>query len=66
LPTRRAPLAAELQRKGLGARRTDLVGEKVDGTRQAIRAALGDDALKDGKQEVQASMEDDAAVRDSD
>lgn len=36
--TRRAPLAAELQRKSLGARRTDLVVEKVDGTRQAIRA----------------------------
>jgi protein ImuB len=31
-------LVAELQKKGLGVRRTDLVVEKVDGTRQAIRA----------------------------
>ncbi len=31
-------LLAELQRKGLGVRRTDLIVEKVDGTRQAIRA----------------------------
>ncbi|TAY23197.1 DNA polymerase Y family protein [Rhizobium ruizarguesonis] len=31
-------LVEELQRKGLGVRRTDLVVEKVDGTRQAIRA----------------------------
>ncbi|QIO43081.1 DNA polymerase Y family protein [Rhizobium leguminosarum bv. trifolii] len=31
-------LVEELQRKGLGARRTDLIVEKVDGTRQAIRA----------------------------
>ncbi|MGO7201510.1 DNA polymerase Y family protein, partial [Rhizobium ruizarguesonis] len=31
-------LVAELQRKGLGVRRTDLIVEKVDGTRQAIRA----------------------------
>jgi protein ImuB len=31
-------LVHELQRKGLGVRRTDLIVEKVDGTRQAIRA----------------------------
>jgi len=31
-------LVAELQRKGLGVRRTDLIVEKVDGARQAIRA----------------------------
>jgi protein ImuB len=31
-------LVDELQRKGLGVRRTDLIVEKVDGTRQAIRA----------------------------
>lgn len=31
-------LVAELQKKGLGVRRTDLIAEKVDGTRQAIRA----------------------------
>ncbi|NKJ73382.1 DNA polymerase Y family protein [Rhizobium leguminosarum bv. viciae] len=31
-------LVEELQRKGLGVRRTDLIVEKVDGTRQAIRA----------------------------
>ncbi|MHC2574703.1 Y-family DNA polymerase [Rhizobium leguminosarum] len=31
-------LVAELQKRGLGVRRTDLVVEKVDGTRQAIRA----------------------------
>lgn len=31
-------LIAELQRKGLGVRRTDLIVEKVDGARQAIRA----------------------------
>jgi protein ImuB len=31
-------LVAELQKKGLGVRRTDLLVEKVDGTRQAIRA----------------------------
>ncbi|MGO7402043.1 DNA polymerase Y family protein [Rhizobium ruizarguesonis] len=31
-------LVAQLQRKGLGVRRTDLIVEKVDGTRQAIRA----------------------------
>jgi hypothetical protein len=31
-------LVAELQKKGLGVRRTDLIVEKVDGTRQAIRA----------------------------
>ncbi|MBO9198239.1 DNA polymerase Y family protein [Rhizobium sp. 16-449-1b] len=31
-------LVTELQRKGLGVRRTDLIVEKVDGTRQAIRA----------------------------
>lgn len=31
-------LVAELQRKGLGVRRTDLIVEKVDATRQAIRA----------------------------
>ena len=31
-------LVAELQRKGLGVRRTDLIVEKVDGNRQAIRA----------------------------
>lgn len=31
-------LVAELQRKGLGVRRADLIVEKVDGTRQAIRA----------------------------
>ncbi|MDQ0561287.1 protein ImuB [Rhizobium mesoamericanum] len=31
-------LVSELQRKGLGVRRTDLIVEKVDGTRQAIRA----------------------------
>ncbi|MGO8134242.1 hypothetical protein ACC730_37390, partial [Rhizobium ruizarguesonis] len=31
-------LVAELQRKGLGVRRTDLIVEKVDGTRKAIRA----------------------------
>lgn len=31
-------LVAELQRKGLGVRRTDLIVEKVDGSRQAIRA----------------------------
>ncbi|TCL66456.1 protein ImuB [Rhizobium sp. BK251] len=31
-------LVAELQRKGLGVRRIDLIVEKVDGTRQAIRA----------------------------
>ncbi|QFY60431.1 DNA polymerase Y family protein [Rhizobium grahamii] len=31
-------LVSELQRKGLGVRRTDLIVEKVDGARQAIRA----------------------------
>ncbi|RDJ03837.1 Y-family DNA polymerase [Rhizobium grahamii] len=31
-------LVSELQRKGLGTRRTDLIVEKVDGTQQAIRA----------------------------
>lgn len=31
-------LVEELQRKGLGVRRADLIVEKVDGTRQAIRA----------------------------
>lgn len=31
-------LVDELQRRGLGVRRTDLLVEKVDGTRQAIRA----------------------------
>jgi protein ImuB len=31
-------LVGELQRRGLGVRRTDLLVEKVDGTRQAIRA----------------------------
>jgi protein ImuB len=31
-------LVAELQRRGLGVRRADLIVEKVDGTRQAIRA----------------------------
>ena len=31
-------LVAELQRRSLGVRRTDLLVEKVDGTRQAIRA----------------------------
>lgn len=31
-------LVAELQRSGRGVRRTDLIVEKVDGTRQAIRA----------------------------
>ncbi|EJC80242.1 nucleotidyltransferase/DNA polymerase involved in DNA repair [Rhizobium leguminosarum bv. trifolii WSM2297] len=31
-------LVDELQRKGLGVRRSDLIIEKVDGTRQAIRA----------------------------
>lgn len=31
-------LVEELQKKGLGVRRTDLLIEKVDGTRQAIRA----------------------------
>lgn len=31
-------LIAELQRKGLGVRRTDLIVETVDGVRQAIRA----------------------------
>lgn len=31
-------LVGELQRRGLGVRRTDLLIEKVDGTRQAIRA----------------------------
>lgn len=31
-------LVTELQRKGLGVRRADLLVEKVDGTRQAIRA----------------------------
>jgi protein ImuB len=31
-------LVANLQKKGLGVRRTDLIVEKVDGTRQAIRA----------------------------
>ncbi len=31
-------LIDELQRRGLGVRRTDLIVEKVDGTRQAIRA----------------------------
>ncbi|RWY70036.1 Y-family DNA polymerase [Rhizobium sp. WSM1325] len=33
-----AQLVAELQKRGLGVRRTDLIVEKVDGTRQAIRA----------------------------
>jgi protein ImuB len=33
-----AELVDELQRKGLGVRRTDLIVETVDGTRQAIRA----------------------------
>jgi protein ImuB len=33
-----AELVSELQKKGLGIRRTDLVIDKVDGTRQAIRA----------------------------
>jgi protein ImuB len=31
-------LVGELQRRGLGVRRTDLIVEKLDGTRQAIRA----------------------------
>jgi protein ImuB len=31
-------LVGELQRRGLGVRRADLIVEKVDGTRQAIRA----------------------------
>ncbi|TAY34671.1 DNA polymerase Y family protein [Rhizobium leguminosarum] len=31
-------LVVDLQRRGLGVRRTDLLVEKVDGTRQAIRA----------------------------
>jgi len=31
-------LVAELQRQGLGVRRTDLIVGKVDGTRQAVRA----------------------------
>lgn len=31
-------LVEELQKRGLGVRRTDLIVEKVDGTRQAIRA----------------------------
>lgn len=31
-------LISELQKKGLGVRRADLIVEKVDGTRQAIRA----------------------------
>ncbi|NKM86554.1 DNA polymerase Y family protein [Rhizobium laguerreae] len=31
-------LIDELQRRGLGVRRADLIAEKVDGTRQAIRA----------------------------
>ncbi len=31
-------LVEELQRRGLGVRRTDLLVEKVDGTRQAVRA----------------------------
>lgn len=31
-------LVGDLQRRGLGVRRTDLIVEKVDGTRQAIRA----------------------------
>ncbi|WP_320197420.1 Y-family DNA polymerase [Agrobacterium sp. rho-13.3] len=31
-------LVIELQKRGLGVRRTDLIIEKVDGTRQAIRA----------------------------
>ncbi|NEJ83947.1 DNA polymerase Y family protein, partial [Rhizobium leguminosarum] len=31
-------LVDELQRRGLGVRRADLIVEKVDGTRQAIRA----------------------------
>ena len=31
-------LVGELQRRGLGVRRTDLIVDKVDGTRQAIRA----------------------------
>jgi protein ImuB len=31
-------LVIELQKRGLGVRRTDLIVEKVDGTRQAIRA----------------------------
>lgn len=31
-------LVAEMQKRGLGVRRTDLIVEKVDGTRQAIRA----------------------------
>ena len=31
-------LVAELQRRGLGVRRTDLIIDKVDGSRQAIRA----------------------------
>lgn len=31
-------LVVELQKRGLGVRRTDLIVEKVDGTRQAIRA----------------------------
>lgn len=31
-------LVGELQRRGVGVRRTDLLVEKVDGTRQAIRA----------------------------
>ncbi len=31
-------LVGELQKRGLGVRRTDLIVEKVDGTRQAIRA----------------------------
>jgi len=33
-----AQLVGELQRRGLGVRRTDLIVDKVDGTRQAIRA----------------------------
>ncbi|EPE96896.1 hypothetical protein RGCCGE502_18220 [Rhizobium grahamii CCGE 502] len=39
-------LVSELQRKGLGTRRTDLIVEKVDGTRQAIRAGTAKPARK--------------------
>lgn len=40
-----------LQRKGLSVRRTDLIVEKVDGTRQAIRAGTAKPARDDGPQE---------------
>lgn len=39
-------LVKELQRKGLGVRRTDLVVEKVAGTRQATRAEKTSDAME--------------------